>query len=80
VLDINLGSETSEAVVLKLAKYGTQFVTLSGYPLYQHPSAFNRAAAVAKPLGAKVFNRRAEEMRDRRCGGGIKTSGSTRMT
>jgi CheY-like chemotaxis protein len=55
VLDINLGSETSEAVALELDKHGTQFVTLSGYSRDQHPSAFNGAVALAKPMVAEAL-------------------------
>ena len=50
VLDINLGRETSELVALELTKYGTPFVTLSGYSREQHPAAFGGAPALAKPL------------------------------
>jgi PAS domain S-box-containing protein len=50
VLDINLGGETSEPVARELTDRGTAFVTLSGYSQEQRASAFERAAALAKPL------------------------------
>jgi hypothetical protein len=50
VLDINLGGETSEPVARELNDRGTAFVTLSGYSQEQRASAFERAAALAKPL------------------------------
>jgi CheY-like chemotaxis protein len=50
VLDINLGSETSEPVALELIKSGISFVTLSGYSRDQHPPVFKNAPALTKPL------------------------------
>jgi PAS domain S-box-containing protein len=50
LLDINLGSETSEQVALELTKGGTPFATLSGYSREQLPAAFRGAPALAKPF------------------------------
>jgi DNA-binding response OmpR family regulator len=50
VLDINLGTETSEPVAHGLARRGKRFVTLSGYSREQHPGVFLDAPALAKPL------------------------------
>jgi PAS domain S-box-containing protein len=50
VLDINLGTETSEPVARGLARRGTRFVTLSGYSREQHPGVFLDAPSLAKPL------------------------------
>jgi DNA-binding response OmpR family regulator len=50
VLDVNLGSETSERVALRLMERGTPFITLSGYSKEQHPLLFNGARSLAKPL------------------------------
>jgi DNA-binding response OmpR family regulator len=50
VLDVNLGSETSEKVALTLMERGTPFITLSGYSKEQHPLLFNGARSLAKPL------------------------------
>jgi PAS domain S-box-containing protein len=50
VLDVNLGSETSERVALRLIERGTPFITLSGYSKEQHPLLFNGARSLAKPL------------------------------
>lgn len=50
VLDINLGSETSEAVGLELKDRGTPVVILSGHSREQQASVFCDAPALAKPL------------------------------
>lgn len=55
VLDINLGGETSEPVARELNDRGTAFVTLSGYSQEQRASAFERAAALAKPLQLELL-------------------------
>jgi DNA-binding response OmpR family regulator len=49
VLDVNLGSETSEAVALELLARQTPFVTLSGYSSAQHPPGLRGAPALSKP-------------------------------
>ena len=55
VLDVNLGSETSERVALRLMERGTPFITLSGYSKEQHPLLFNGARSLAKPLQPKFL-------------------------
>ena len=50
LLDINLGSMTSEAVAVRLKGSGTPFVILSGYSRDQYPPAFTHAPALTKPL------------------------------
>ncbi len=55
VLDINLGSETSEPVARELNAAGTPFVTLSGYCREQHPSIFHGTPALAKPLRPELL-------------------------
>ncbi len=55
VLDINLGTETSEPVALELSKRRTPFVTLSGYRQDQHPPVFKSAPALAKPLRPEIL-------------------------
>jgi DNA-binding NarL/FixJ family response regulator len=55
VLDINLGSETSEAVALELSKNSMPFVTLSGYSREQFPPAFRSAPALMKPLRPELL-------------------------
>jgi len=67
VLDINLGSETSEPVALELSKQCTPFVTLSGYSRDQHPPVFKGAPVLAKPLRPELLIaelRRCIEPRD----------------
>src|SRR5262249_20090054 len=55
VLDINLGSETSEPIAHKLKGLGTGFVSVSGYSREQHPAVFKSAAALTKPLQAELL-------------------------
>ncbi len=50
VLDINLGTETSEPIALLLSQKRTPFVTVSGYSQDQRPSGFSGGAFLAKPL------------------------------
>ncbi|MCL2430293.1 MAG: response regulator, partial [Alphaproteobacteria bacterium] len=50
VLDINLGTETSEPIALRLSQRRTPFITVSGYSQDQRPSGFSGGAFLAKPL------------------------------
>jgi PAS domain S-box-containing protein len=50
VLDINLGTETSEPIALFLSEQRTPFVTVSGYSPDQRPGGFSGGAFLAKPL------------------------------
>lgn len=50
VLDVNLGSETSEAVAHELVERGIPFLTVSGYSSDQHPSVFRVARLLMKPM------------------------------
>jgi PAS domain S-box-containing protein len=50
VLDINLGTETSEPIALFLSEKRTPFITVSGYSQDQRPSGFSGGAFLAKPL------------------------------
>lgn len=50
VLDINLGTETSEAVAHELKSKGIAFVVVSGYSVPQYPAVFADAPALSKPL------------------------------
>jgi PAS domain S-box-containing protein len=49
VLDINLGTETSEVIAAELTASNTPFVILSGYGREQH-SVYDGATALTKPL------------------------------
>jgi DNA-binding response OmpR family regulator len=49
VLDVNLGSETSEPVAIELRTRATPFIVLSGYSSEQHPPGFHGAPTLAKP-------------------------------
>jgi CheY-like chemotaxis protein len=55
VLDINLGTETSEPIARMLSDKGTPFVTVSGYSQDQRPSGFSGGAFLAKPLRAELL-------------------------
>jgi len=50
VLDINLGSETSEPIARLLRQSGTPFVTVSGYAQHQFPDAFAGSDFLTKPV------------------------------
>lgn len=50
VLDINLGTETSEPIARRLTAAGTPFVTISGYAREQQPDAFRKSLLLSKPL------------------------------
>lgn len=50
VLDINLGSETSEVVAHTLKSNGIPFVVASGYSLSQYPKVFSSVPALSKPI------------------------------
>jgi PAS domain S-box-containing protein len=55
VLDINLGTETSEPIARLLSDKGTPFVTVSGYSHDQRPSGFRGGAFLTKPLRAELL-------------------------
>jgi PAS domain S-box-containing protein len=55
VLDINLGSETSEAIAIALTASKTPFVTLSGYARHEHSPAFAGAPALTKPARPQLL-------------------------
>jgi CheY-like chemotaxis protein len=50
LLDINLGSETSEPIARKLSESGVPFIVISGYSREQLPSIFAGAHFLSKPL------------------------------
>ena len=50
VLDVNLGTETSEAVARELLKRNIPFLTMSGYSWEQHPAVFRTARVFMKPM------------------------------
>jgi two-component sensor histidine kinase/CheY-like chemotaxis protein len=50
VLDVNLGSETSEVVARRLSGCGTPFVTITGYSRLQLAPAFKAAPHLTKPI------------------------------
>jgi PAS domain S-box-containing protein len=52
VLDVILGSETSESVARELIRSGTPFVIISGYSREQLPEFFRAAPFIHKPLQA----------------------------
>lgn len=55
VLDVKLGSETSEPVAETLIERGIPFLTLSAYSEGQRPEAFSGIIALSKPLEAEIL-------------------------
>ena len=55
VLDINLGTETSEPVARELMKLATPFVTTSGYSREQQPQIMQSAPLLGKPVSSAVL-------------------------
>jgi PAS domain S-box-containing protein len=53
LIDVNLGTETSEPIAWKLLAAGTPFIAMSGYARDQLPSAFANIPFVPKPLQRK---------------------------
>ena len=53
VLDIMLGSETSEPIAKALIERGIPFITLSGYSQEQRPKIFADVIALSKPLASE---------------------------
>lgn len=50
ILDVNLGSETSEPVAHMLVERSIPFLTVSGYTSEQHPDVFRAAKLLMKPI------------------------------
>jgi two-component SAPR family response regulator len=50
ILDVNLGTETSERVAEALNKQGVPFVVVSGYNAEQYPAIYNKAPYLSKPV------------------------------
>ena len=55
VLDVNLGTETSEPVARELVKLGTPFVATSGYSREQLPEIMQTAPLLSKPVSSAVL-------------------------
>lgn len=55
VLDVNLGTETSEPVARELIKLGTPFVATSGYSREQMPGVMQAAPLLGKPVSSKML-------------------------
>ena len=55
VLDVNLGTETSEPVARELIKRGTPFVTTSGYSREQLPAIMQTAPLLSKPVSSAML-------------------------
>ncbi|RTL69296.1 MAG: response regulator [Hyphomicrobiales bacterium] len=60
ILDVNLGSETSEPVAQVLVDRQIPFLTVSGYSSEQHPAVFRAAKLLMKPIR---LSRLIEELR-----------------
>jgi DNA-binding response OmpR family regulator len=55
VLDINLGTETSEPVARELIKLGVPFTTISGYSREQLPANMRTAPLLGKPVSPAML-------------------------
>ena len=55
VLDINLGSETSEPIARELLKTGKPFVATSGYSREQQPAIMRTAPLLEKPVKSDML-------------------------
>ena len=55
VLDVNLGTETSELVARELIKLGTPFVATSGYSREQLPEIMQTAPLLSKPVSSAML-------------------------
>jgi DNA-binding response OmpR family regulator len=55
VLDVNLGTETSEPIARELIKLGKPFVTISGYTREQQPQIMQTAPLLGKPVSSAVL-------------------------
>ncbi len=55
ILDVNLGTETSEPIALELIKLGKPFVATSGYSREQQPKIMRSAPLLGKPVSAAML-------------------------
>ena len=55
MLDVNLGTETSEPVARDLIRLGTPFVATSGYSREQLPEIMQTAPLLGKPVGSEML-------------------------
>ncbi len=55
VLDVNLGTESSEPIARELIKLGTPFVTTSGYSREQQPQIMQTVPMLGKPVSSAVL-------------------------
>ncbi|MBC7737152.1 MAG: PAS domain S-box protein [Candidatus Saccharibacteria bacterium] len=65
VLDVNLGTETSEKVARELIRLGKPFITTSGYSREQMPEIMQSAPLLGKPVAAKMLIAEVERCLDR---------------
>ncbi len=55
VLDVNLGSATSEPIAERLLASSTPVITVSGYGINQRPKSFGKAPHLDKPLRSELL-------------------------
>lgn len=55
VLDVNLGTESSEPIARELIKLGKPFVTTSGYSREQQPQIMQTAPRLGKPVSSEML-------------------------
>ena len=62
VLDINLGSETSEPVAKMLAQMGTPYLSVSGRSVEDRPAAFSGSLHLVKPIQSALLVKQLGQM------------------
>ena len=62
VLDINLGSETSEPVAKLLSTMGTPYLSVSGRSVEDRPAAFSGSLHLAKPIQSTLLIKQLGQM------------------
>ena len=55
MLDVNLGTETSEPVARELIRLGRPFVATSGYSREQMPGIMQAAPLLGKPVSSEML-------------------------
>ena len=55
ILDVSLGSRTTEAVAARLAERGLPFAVASGHDVASTPAAFAAGLPLPKPFGFETF-------------------------
>lgn len=65
LLDVNLGSETSEVVAQELLRREIPFIALSGFARDDHPAVFKGMPALLKPVRFEVLLNEIKQLCER---------------